>query len=37
MIQAFMGAATLIETLRWPGWRNDLNTTKEKFRPACAK
>jgi hypothetical protein len=33
LILEFMGADILIEVRRRPGWRNDLNTTREKM--AC--
>ena len=33
LIQEFMGVDILVEVRRLPGWRNDLNTTKEKL--AC--
>jgi len=33
LIQEFMGMDILVEVRRLPGWRDDLNTTKEKL--AC--
>jgi hypothetical protein len=33
LVQEFMGVDILIEVARLPGWRNDLNTTREKL--AC--
>ena len=33
LIQEFMGVDILVEVRRLPGWRNDLNTTREKL--AC--
>jgi hypothetical protein len=33
MIREFLGVDILIEVLRLPGWRNDLNTARE--RSAC--
>jgi DNA-directed RNA polymerase specialized sigma24 family protein len=33
LIREFMGVDILVEVRRLPGWRNDLNTTKEKL--AC--
>ena len=33
LIQEFLGVDILIEVLRLPGWRNDLNTAKERL--AC--
>jgi hypothetical protein len=33
MSQEFLGVDILIEVLRLPGWKNDLNTAREKV--AC--
>jgi DNA-directed RNA polymerase sigma subunit (sigma70/sigma32) len=33
LIREFLGVDILIEVLRLPGWRNDLNTTRERL--AC--
>ena len=33
LIQEFLGVDILVEVLRLPGWRNDLNTAKERL--AC--